>query len=74
MLTTEPRATVAGCSRRHKRPDCACSQGKIRCIEFQRSIFSPLPRNLMPLFNQSIRRKIVGIALGLIVLMLERGA
>jgi len=24
----------------------------------------------MPLFNQSIRRKIVGIALGLIVLML----
>src|SRR6185369_314965 len=51
-------------------PDCACSRRQNRCIEFPTGPLSSYPPPLMPLFNQSIRRKIVGIALGLIVLML----
>src|ERR1700760_4127162 len=50
--------------------DCACSRPENRCIEFRRPFFSAIALHLMPLFNQTIRRKIVGIALGLIVLML----
>src|SRR5262249_31397056 len=51
-----------------QRQNCACSTQRFRCM---RAEAAPIPRRRasMPIFNQSIRRKIVGIALGLIVLM-----